>query len=87
MGNEITLPAKVQRPIEIEHDQIHEDDDNNSIRSSSSLSRSSSNVLSRSNTLPHRMHDNTVAPTASSSKGYNKVTPSKRGGDMYLSIE
>ncbi|EZF34827.1 hypothetical protein H109_06280 [Trichophyton interdigitale MR816] len=87
MGNEITLPAIVQRPIEIEHDQIHEDDDNNSIRSSSLLSRSSSNALSRSNTLPHRMHNNTAASTATSSKGYNKVTPSKRGGDMYLSIE
>ncbi|EFQ97140.1 hypothetical protein MGYG_00183 [Nannizzia gypsea CBS 118893] len=88
MGNEITLPAKVQRPIEIEHDQIHDsnnndDSDNDSINSSSPLSRSNSSAVPRSRGLPRRMRSD----PSSTSKGYNKVTPSKRGGDMYLSIE
>ncbi|KAM5443165.1 hypothetical protein MferCBS31731_001482 [Microsporum ferrugineum] len=73
MGNEFTLPAKLQRPIQIEHDQIH-DDDNDSIDSTSP--RSINHI--------QPMQHNTAEPT-SSSRGH-RVTPSKRGADMYLNI-
>ncbi|KAK2873598.1 hypothetical protein FQN49_002241 [Arthroderma sp. PD_2] len=77
MGDEFTLPAKLQRPIEIEHDQIHDDDDD---------STTSTTTRSSSVPQPHYMHDNTAEATSPPARGH-RVTPSKRGADMYLNID
>ncbi|KAF3490754.1 uncharacterized protein GIQ15_00271 [Arthroderma uncinatum] len=74
MGNEFTLPAKLQRPIQIEHDRIHDDDDS----TASTTPRSSKQILPT--------HNNTAEPEPTSPTGH-KMTPSKRGADMYLNID